>query len=35
MCLREPRFLDLWLVRAKNCQRVKNYAFWRCNSYMP
>ena len=34
-CVREPRFLDLWIVRAKNCPRVKNYWFWRCNSYSP
>jgi type IV secretion system protein VirB3 len=34
-CLREPRFFDLWLVRASRCPRVKNAAFWRCNSYMP
>ena len=35
ICLREPRFLDLWLVRGRNCPRVRNYTFWRCNSYMP
>ena len=34
-CLREPRFLDLWLVRARCCPRVRNYAFWQCNSYTP
>ncbi len=34
-CLREPRFFDLWLVRASRCPRVKNAAFWRCNSYAP
>ena len=33
--LREPRFLDLWIIRASRCPRVKNYAFWRCNSYTP
>jgi type IV secretion system protein VirB3 len=33
--LREPRFLDLWIIRASRCPRVKNYAFWRCNSYLP
>ncbi len=32
-CLREPRFFDLWLVRASRCPRVKNARFWRCNSY--
>jgi type IV secretion system protein VirB3 len=34
-CLREPRVFDLWLVRASRCPRVKNYRFWRCNSYAP
>ena len=33
--LREPRFVDLWLARVRNCPRVKNYALWRCNSYRP
>lgn len=33
--LREPRFVDLWLTRVRNCPRVKNYAYWRCNSYRP
>ncbi len=32
-CLREPRFFDLWLVKASRCPRVRNYAIWRCNSY--
>ena len=32
-CLREPRIFDLWLVRAARCPRVRNYRFWRCNSY--
>jgi len=32
-CLREPRVFDLWLVRAQRCPRVRNYRFWRCNSY--
>ncbi len=32
-CLREPRIFDLWLVRASRCPRVRNYRFWRCNSY--
>lgn len=35
MGLREPRFLDLWIIRASRCPRVRNYAFWRCNSYSP
>ncbi|MBT2134483.1 type IV secretion system protein VirB3 [Croceibacterium sp. LX-88] len=33
--LREPRIVDLWLSRVRHCPRVKNYAFWRCNSYRP
>jgi type IV secretion system protein VirB3 len=32
-CLKEPRFFDLWLVKVSRCPRVKNAAFWRCNSY--
>ena len=32
-CLKEPRFFDLWLIRVSRCPRVKNAAFWRCNSY--
>jgi type IV secretion system protein VirB3 len=35
MCLREPRFFDLWIARASKCTRIKNYHFWRCNSYAP
>jgi type IV secretion system protein VirB3 len=35
MCLREPRFLDLWILRASRCPRVPNYEKWRCNSYAP
>lgn len=34
-CLKEPRFFDLWLVRVSRCPRVRNIAFWRCNSYTP
>ena len=34
-CLKEPRFFDLWLVKVSRCPRVKNAAFWRCNSYSP
>lgn len=34
-CLREPRFLGLWLTRAGRCPRVRNHAIWRCNSYRP
>lgn len=35
LSLREPRFLDLWIVRVSRCPRVKNHALWRCNSYRP
>lgn len=35
LCLREPRFFDLWLARAGRCPRVRNHALWRCNSYRP
>lgn len=33
--LHEPRIVDLWLTRVRNCPRVKNFAFWQCNSYRP
>jgi len=32
-CLREPRIFDIWLVRVTRCPRVRNFRFWRCNSY--
>ena len=32
-CLRDPFIFDLWLVRVSRCPRVRNYRFWRCNSY--
>lgn len=35
LCLKEPRIFDLWLVRAANCPRIKNYRVWECNSYRP
>lgn len=35
LCLREPRFFDLWIARVSRCPRVKNYAIWGCNSYRP
>ncbi|MEJ0058525.1 MAG: VirB3 family type IV secretion system protein [Terricaulis sp.] len=35
ICLREPRFLDLWILRASRCPRVPNHDYWRCNSYSP
>ncbi|HEX8241303.1 MAG TPA: type IV secretion system protein VirB3 [Allosphingosinicella sp.] len=33
LCLREPRFFDLWITRVSRCPRVKNHKIWRCNSY--
>ena len=35
MCLREPRFFDLWITRISRTPRVRNHAIWRCNSYRP
>jgi len=35
LCLREPRFLDLWILRASRCSRAPDYDRWRCNSYAP
>ncbi|HEX8644601.1 MAG TPA: type IV secretion system protein VirB3 [Allosphingosinicella sp.] len=35
LCVREPRFFDLWLTRVRRCPRVRNYSIWRCNSYRP
>ena len=35
LCLREPRFFDLWLTRVSRCPRIPNYRLWRCNSYRP
>ena len=35
LCLREPRFFDLWLTRVSRYPRVRNYKVWRCNSYRP
>ncbi len=35
VCLREPRFFDLWIAKVRHCPRVKNFPFWRCNSYRP
>ena len=34
-CLKEPRFFDLWLIKASRCPRVPNAGYWRCNSYAP
>lgn len=33
--LREPRFFDLWVTKLSTCPRVKNFGFWRGNSYRP
>jgi type IV secretion system protein VirB3 len=35
LCLREPRFFDLWVTRMSRCPRVKNFKVWGCNSYHP
>ena len=35
LCLKEPRFFDLWIARVSNCPRIKNYGVWGCNSYRP
>jgi type IV secretion system protein VirB3 len=35
VCLREPRFFDLWICRMRQCPRVRNHGLWRCNSYRP
>ena len=35
LCLREPRFFDLWIARVARCPRVRNHALWGCNSYRP
>lgn len=35
LSLNEPRFVDLWLSRVRQCPRVKNHRLWRCNSYRP
>ena len=35
LCIREPRFLDLWLARLSRCPRVRNHKIWGCNSYRP
>src|SRR3546814_6331680 len=29
LCLREPRFFDLWLTRVGRCPRVRNFSIWR------
>ncbi len=34
-CLREPRVFDIWLTKVSRCARIKNWRYWRCNSYHP
>ena len=34
-CLREPRFFDIWATRLRHCPRVRNFWYWRVNSYRP
>lgn len=31
----EPRIFDILIARISHCCRVKNWAYWRCNSYRP
>jgi len=33
LCLKEPRFFDLWLTRVSKCPRIPNHRVWGCNSY--
>ncbi|RSU45841.1 type IV secretion system protein VirB3 [Sphingomonas sp. S-NIH.Pt15_0812] len=35
LCVREPRFFDLWLTKVGRCPRVRNHSLWKCNSYRP
>lgn len=35
LCVREPRFFDLWITKISRCPRVRNYRIWQCNSYRP
>jgi type IV secretion system protein VirB3 len=34
-CIRDPRFFELWITSVSRCPRVRNYRYWRCNSYQP
>jgi len=34
-CLREPRFFDIWITRLRTTPRIRNFWFWRSNSYAP
>ncbi len=33
--LREPRIVDLWLLRARRAPRLRSFRAWGCNSYAP
>jgi type IV secretion system protein VirB3 len=35
MCLRDPRWLDIWIQKVSRCPRVPNHKHWQCNSYAP
>ena len=35
LSISEPRMVDLWISRVRNCPRVKNFKLWQCNSYRP
>jgi len=35
LCIKEPRFFDLWMARLSKCPRIANYRTWQCNSYRP
>ena len=35
LCLREPRWLDIWIQKVSRCPRVPNHDYWKCNSYSP
>lgn len=35
MCLRDPRWLDIWIQKVSRCPRVPNHKHWHCNSYAP
>ena len=34
-CRYDERIFEVWRVALAKCPRVKNYLYWRCNSYMP
>ena len=35
LCVREPRFFDLWMTKVSRTPRIKNHKVWGCNSYRP